>query len=352
MEASDHSSNNDPAGAGAPNTESGAGQATPGQILRAARLARGLSIQDVARQLRLSVRQITALEEDDYGKLSSGTFLRGFVRNYAKLLQLDPAPLLQKIEKALPPPQTQTISYQIEGIPFPAGRNQGKRTVITGLAIVIALSLLIYEIYRGNETIVERRQAGEKASVTAGIKDQADTAVTAPQSSLPSSVLEETGEAGVPQSEKENSASLNSTEPAFIEKKPVPSPLTQDPAIPPPSKPSLAPPVPGSTAAVSPKSASGESSASAAAIPESIDGSDVLRLSFEGDSWTEVKDGRGKLLLSRINRHGTEQVLRGKPPFSLTIGNAAEVKLVYNNKPVDLARYTNAYGGTARLSLE
>jgi cytoskeleton protein RodZ len=351
MEAPDHSSSNDPTRAEASNTEPGAGQATPGQILRAARLGRGLSIQDVGRQLRLSIRQITALEEDDYSKLPSGTFLRGFVRNYAKLLQLDPAPLLQRIEKALPPPQAQTISYQIEGIPFPSGRNRGKRAAIMGAAIMIALSLLIYEIYRGNETNLERRQAGEKAEVKAEIKDQADTPVAVPQSSLPSSVLKGAGEAGVPQTEKENSASLNVAEPAFIEKKPVLPPVSQAPAVPPPSKP-IPVPVPGPTTAVPPKAASGESSAAAAAIPESIDGSDVIRLSFEGDSWVEVKDGRGKLLLSRINRPGTEQVLRGKPPFSLTIGNAAEVKLVYNNKPVDLARYTNAYGGTARLSLE
>jgi cytoskeleton protein RodZ len=349
MEAPDHSSTNDPTGTGAQNTEPDAGQATPGQILRAARQGRGLSIQDVARQLRLSVRQVTALEEDDYSKLSSGTFLRGFVRNYAKLLQLDPAPLLQRIEAAVPPPQTQTISYQSEGIPFPSGRTRGKRAVIMGLAIVIALSLLIYEIYRGNETNVERRQAGEKAAVRAEIKDQTDTPVTAPQSSLSSNVLEGAGETGVSQTEKENSASLNAAEPAFIE--PAPPPLAQNPVVRPPSKPGLVP-VPESTAAVPPKPASGESSATAAAIPESIDGNDVVRLSFAGDSWTEVKDGRGKLLLSRINRPGTEQVLRGKPPFSLTIGNAAEVKLVYNNKPVDLARYTNAYGGTARLSLE
>jgi cytoskeleton protein RodZ len=44
-------------------------------------------------------------------------------------------------------------------------------------------------------------------------------------------------------------------------------------------------------------------------------------------------------------------VLHGKPPFSLAIGNAAQVKLVYNNKPIDLAPHINAYGGTARLSL-
>jgi cytoskeleton protein RodZ len=65
-----------------------------------------------------------------------------------------------------------------------------------------------------------------------------------------------------------------------------------------------------------------------------------------------VKDGRGKLLLSRINSPGTEQFLRGKPPFSLAIGNAAAVQLVYNGKPVDLSPYINRYGGTARLSLE
>jgi cytoskeleton protein RodZ len=63
-----------------------------GKVLRAARLERGLDIEDVARQLRFAPRQVTALEEDEYDKLAGGPFLRGFVRNYAKLLQLDEAP--------------------------------------------------------------------------------------------------------------------------------------------------------------------------------------------------------------------------------------------------------------------
>ena len=71
---------------GVPPAKSAQAEERPGQLLRAARLERGLSIEDVARQMRLSVRQVTALEEDDYTKLASGTFLRGFVRNYAKLL--------------------------------------------------------------------------------------------------------------------------------------------------------------------------------------------------------------------------------------------------------------------------
>lgn len=335
-------------------TESAPEEKSAGQILRDARLARSLSVQEVARQLRLSIRQVTALEEDDYSKLSSGTFLRGFVRNYAKLLQVDPAPLLRRIEQSMPSPQTQTISYQIEGIPFPSGRSQGKRAIIIGALIVVALLLLIYEIYRGNETNPERRQTEVKTE----IKDQADTpppAAPKPQSSSPGAMNEvneaNIREANIRQTEKAGRPSSRVAETPVVGKKPAPPlPVTQAPVLAPPSK-----PVPKTLPAVPPKSESGESSnaTSVPTTPESADDTgDVVRLTFEGDSWAEVKDGRGKLLLSRVNRPGTQQVLRGKPPFSLTIGNAAGVKLVYNNKPIDLARYTNAYGGTARLSLE
>jgi cytoskeleton protein RodZ len=66
----------------------------------------------------------------------------------------------------------------------------------------------------------------------------------------------------------------------------------------------------------------------------------------------QVKDGNGKLLLSRVNPPGSEQVLRGKPPYSLMIGNPGQVKLVYNSKPVDLSIFAKLPGGMAHLVLE
>ena len=148
-----------------PPAKSAQAEERPGQLLRAARLERGLSIEDVARQMRLSVRQVTALEEDDYTKLASGTFLRGFVRNYAKLLQMDAAPLLQRLEQSVPPPPpTQTISYPSEGIPFPSHRDHGKRNLIIGAGVVLALLLLVYEIYRGSEANVEKAPGGNVES--------------------------------------------------------------------------------------------------------------------------------------------------------------------------------------------
>jgi cytoskeleton protein RodZ len=392
MDASDHNDTIRPGEAEAAPAPPGAGQ-----LLRAARLDRGLGIEDVARQLRLSVRQVTALEEDDYSKLSSITFLRGFVRNYAKLLQMDAAPLLQRVQESLPPPQTPTISYQIEGVPFPSHRNQGKRNLIIGAMTFAALLLLVYEIYRGNEISLEKRQTDARAEAGTGT-EPFDAAGPQPQSSPPTTMDDASGtdvlsadregmpmakvdvppakvdtprananvppaKADVPPAEANPPSARANVPPARlnapsaqanvppagaaealgIEKKPA-IPTTQQVSPPPTApKPVNAPPSKMANAVPAP----------AAAVPE-IAGEEgnVVRLLFEGESWTEVKDGRGKLLLSRINPRGTQQVLYGKPPFSLTIGNAAEVKLVYNNKPVDLARYTNIYGGTARLSLE
>jgi len=61
----------------------------PGARLATAREAQGLSLGDVARQLKLSVRQVEALERDDYDAFPSRVFVRGFLRNYGRLLQVD-----------------------------------------------------------------------------------------------------------------------------------------------------------------------------------------------------------------------------------------------------------------------
>ena len=69
-----------------------------GALLRAARKAAGLSVEAAAQQLKLSPRQVRALEDDDFGSLPGRTFVRGFVRNYARLVALD----VERVLGALP----------------------------------------------------------------------------------------------------------------------------------------------------------------------------------------------------------------------------------------------------------
>jgi cytoskeleton protein RodZ len=75
-----------------------------------------------------------------------------------------------------------------------------------------------------------------------------------------------------------------------------------------------------------------------------------IELEFEKASWVEIKQGDGRILLSQLNAGGTRQVLEGKPPFSVVIGNAPMVRLKYNEEPVDLRPHFKV--DVARLTLE
>jgi cytoskeleton protein RodZ len=83
-----------------------------------------------------------------------------------------------------------------------------------------------------------------------------------------------------------------------------------------------------------PKPASAEPAA-----PKPAAGPNRLVLRFEQDAWAEVTDAAGRNLVSSLNLAGTERVVRGAPPFNLVIGNAQHVKVIYNNKEVDLQPY-------------
>jgi hypothetical protein len=74
-----------------------------GRALAAAREARGLSQADVAAQLRLHKRQIKAIEEEDLAALPEGPFVRGYVRNFARLVDLPAEPLLSLLNAASKP---------------------------------------------------------------------------------------------------------------------------------------------------------------------------------------------------------------------------------------------------------
>src|SRR5471032_842319 len=69
----------------------------PTDAYAARRAELGLSLEDVANQLKFSPRLIEALEAGEFDKLPGGTFARGMLRSYAKLLKLDPAPILAQL---------------------------------------------------------------------------------------------------------------------------------------------------------------------------------------------------------------------------------------------------------------
>ncbi|MES2322539.1 MAG: helix-turn-helix domain-containing protein, partial [Pseudomonadota bacterium] len=80
----------------------------PGRTLAAQREAMGWSVEQVAEQLKLAVRQVVALEAGDYASLPGPAVVRGFVRAYAKVVKLDAAPLVAMIALDTPAPSDAT----------------------------------------------------------------------------------------------------------------------------------------------------------------------------------------------------------------------------------------------------
>jgi len=373
-----------------------------GQVLRAARLERGLDIEDVARQLRFAPRQVTALEEDEYDKLAGGPFLRGFVRNYAKLLQLDEATLLKLLEQSVPPPTAHVGRPPSEEIPFPSGGEYLKRNAFIGGGVILAIILLGYAIYSGDKAPVaeqpgmamESEKDTEQSTVSFPFAPQGPTA-EAPESQAPTpsafapdmasqpepdiAALQEMAPSADTGKEQDAAASAHKDETAGSGTEASAGELLTLPLAPPPPPPQAAPTasaVPGGGGAniavapkpphdaVAPKSpqvvaapkppqvAVAPKPPQVAVAPKPGPAEAGIHLTFAGESWVQVKDGNGKLLLSRVNPPGSEQVLRGKPPYSLMIGNPGQVKLVYNNSSVDLSTFAKLPGGIAHLVLE
>ncbi|HXU93914.1 MAG TPA: helix-turn-helix transcriptional regulator, partial [Gallionella sp.] len=114
--------------------------------MREARERLGLSVADVAHQIKLAPRQIEALEADDYRHLPEMAFVRGFVRGYAKILHLDAESLLAAMPQA-EAAAVQPISLPVE-VPFPSPLSpQRQNLILLGAALVLAVVVVVFAVW-------------------------------------------------------------------------------------------------------------------------------------------------------------------------------------------------------------
>src|SRR5207244_3934879 len=114
---------------------------SPGQILAAERERQGLGTADIAQRLHMSVSQIEALEAGDYAKLPRGTFLRGFVRNYAKALNVPADGLLAQLTEGRPRDPKPRIVVPSQNIRFdPLAERMGNPYVKAAMLATVAVA--------------------------------------------------------------------------------------------------------------------------------------------------------------------------------------------------------------------
>ncbi len=250
---------------------------TAGKRLRQAREALGLTHAEVAAKLKLASRQIEAMEEEDWASLPERPYARGFYRNYARLVGIDPATLTFDLASTQPEPPHQSTrlelpTQELGTVPHEGG-GQPRKAAAWLIPLVLLLALAAGVAYL--------QWSGE------------------PLSRTPAATGSPPGQASAP------------------------APRAPEPSVTATSAPAAPASVPTPTAEVS--------SPGIATPP----GQRRVRLVFAGKSWTEIRSN-GEIVFSETAAPGIRE-FDAPAPLSFVIGNASVVKLEIDGKPYDFS---------------
>lgn len=275
-----------------------AGGAAPNVRLREARQAQNLTTADVARRLKLSVWQVEALESGQYQQLPGPIFVRGFIRNYARLLKLDADELVHAVSGFLPQSTPGPEAPPSRDIPFPAAPTGRWRPYAVAAAVVVA-ALAVYEFYFNDPraTVATQSEPVVASSLTPASRPTAPARKAQPEQSKPKAAA-------------------------------------------------TAAPAQVATAAPAPASAGAQQPRERVPHPDDRE----VRFVFNDESWVEVRDRNDQTIFSQLNRAGTTRRVIGLPPLHVVVGNSQGVQMTYNGREIDLARHTKI--DVARLTLE
>jgi cytoskeleton protein RodZ len=282
-----------------------------GAELQRVREARGLALSEVAQQLKFAPRQLEALEQDRFDLLPGGTFARGMVRNYARLLGIDPEPLVQRIADRYEAPDANTLAARYKQ-PVPFSDSARRSTfVYLGLSVgVLALGAgVAWQWYheRNRPTPLARAQPARVAKPVE-------------RPAAPPPVVQEKAQ------EKQSELRI---------------------AAAPPAKPKMAEKIP--EAVSDPAILEKAVSAKPLPIAKVAPGVHRLVIHCEEEAWIEVRDVNERALVSSLNPAGAERIVQARGPLTLVIGNASHVRILHNDRPIDLEPYTKVE--TARFTL-
>lgn len=287
----------------------------PGHMLAEAREVAGLSIEEVARELRLEPRLIAALENDDIVELPEPTYVRGYIRAYSRMLGIDADLLLKRYgtmghedpEWEVPEQARHEVAQ---------GRSQKPFTIIM---VVIIIGLLVNWLMTNGEDEAGIDEAVVSELTTAPLTEPVTPEEGQPQAEAVSaieleySVTESGPVSGAEEvTESDSSAELSSTEETEAEPVAIEQ---QAPAVP------------------------------------AFEEDDRITISFTADSWVQIFDADGAETLRGLFRKGDRKEVSGRAPFTVFLGYTPGVTLDFNGEPYDASQHTRR-DSTSRFTLQ
>ena len=274
---------------------------SPGKLLIWARERAGLSQDQVAKELYMTLTKVRALESDDYRYMGSDTFTRGYLRSYAALVKLDVAQVLASYDRHA---QAHGLIEQVLPQRMESANKPLWQFIVMLLAALLILWLISVWFFNNRQQSTYDRPATPNASPTVtALNVQSVIEVSSSQSSV-NDVTATSGEAA--QAPK---VALTEAAPSSDSARSVSS----------------------SSAA---QSVSNISSAKASLKQSNANGLDAISFAFSEECWLEVSDARGDVLAADLQSAGGRLKLEGKAPFDVKLGNAPATKIELNGDSV------------------
>ena len=339
-----------------------------GHLFKIARDEKNMSIDDVARELHLDKKIILALESEDHTQLPVAAFVCGYIRNYAKLLNIQPDPLVEyykkdrneetlepelKIRKEKESPGQSRVSSSLSAIVMP---------VFTVLIILALLAggwqvwLYVSNNYLGKSSDTFELEAP-------GFDDKEN--IGDEQNDTDTLLLPELNESYEPPAEELMEESALPVESSSLAEGSSPAPAESSPSV----EASLTAVsnnsefIEGVQVIQGPQQAGdslqiddslqvdsqpvNDSSTTVAAVQNNLEALPVrvvknqLILEFSGNSWISIKDASNKILATGLKKSPKLLQLDGKMPYQVFLGDARVVKVSINGKIFDHSKFIN-----------
>jgi cytoskeleton protein RodZ len=296
-----------------------AGQPSFGQRLRTAREAKGLSRADVAQRLRLPLRVIARIEDDDYTGMDEGVYLRGYLSSYSRMVDV-PIVAAETVAAAHTRSAPLVATGKVSRSRYLFDRYSVSATylILTALIVVPAVWLATHG---GLEQNLARTTPLDGPTTTVALPTgQPDASATGDAT--------QDASADQPTSPTEDATTIvAAVEPPKQEQMPVVASMT---------------PFATQSASTPAAAPAGEMSAGHAQT-----GAHSLTLKVSSASWVEIVGADGSKLEYGLLPAGAEKSYASDGPLSVRLGNADGTEVIVDGKPLDLAPFRRA--NVARL---
>ncbi|WP_034459182.1 cytoskeleton protein RodZ [Buttiauxella noackiae] len=324
---------------------------TTGERLRVAREELGLSQQAVAERLCLKVSTVRDIEDDRAPAELASTFLRGYIRSYARLVRIPEEELLPMMEKQAPIRAAKVAPMQS----FSLGKRRKKRDgwlmSFTWLVLFVVVGLTgawWWQNHKAQQEEISTMADQSSAELSASNSNSQSVPLNTGDSS--SAAADDSAQQAVQTPDAQSAPATDST-PAGQATATAAQPTT-------PAAPSavVAPsqaPVDNAQATATPATPAQNAALptdQAAVTTAPAADPNALVMNFNADCWLEVTDATGKKLFSGMQRKDGNLNLAGQAPYKLKIGAPAAVQIQFQGKPVDLSRFIRT-SQVARLTV-